>query len=306
MTYGKYFRRLHIQCYQQDRRNTENTCSFIDILLSHEELRLTHFKLELCEQNPFFYSGGRFLSTLRSLFKSPAVSTIRKIDFSKFPVAINDDLLDCITTNVAPNMEYFDIQNKVFASRISAKCFVNFVKNAPKLKYLSVRSTYFTTDVINVFIDYKMHDLKLVKLLFTRAEKFFKNISGGDWRKLSEQLPNMRIALKFDHTYPLHCTYNILLPEVPVSVLKLCLHAICYQHVNLAASMYKKTLEKLVVVSTPSDDLDYAVLRLVQECDKVKDLHVKCRMDKKVVSQIHGIKSLRNYTLPFLSDMTSA
>lgn len=74
----------------------------------------------------------------------------------------------------------------------------------------------------------------------------------------------------------------------------------------MASSMYKKTLEKLVVKSYPSTDLDDAVLRLVKECDSVKDVHVHCRMNENVVKQIHGEKRLRRYTLPYVDDCTIA
>jgi len=307
LTYGHYFKRLHVKVYQEDHGNNENACAFLDLLITHTDtLKLEYFKVDLCEQNPFFWTGGRYLATLRNLFQSPVTSHLRAIDFSKFPVAFNDDLLKVISRNIAPKIQHFNIQNKIFASRISPVCLVNFIKEAHQLKTLSIRSSYFTSDVLNVIADYRMSNLKLVSLLFTRADKFFKHISSADWLKVSSLVPAMRIELKFDHTYPMHCIMgNIMLPEVPVSILKLCLHSICYEHVNLAACIYKKTLEKLVVISIPSSDLDKAVLRIVRECDKVQDLHVRCRMDEKVVSQIHNFKQLRKYTLPFKEERTS-
>jgi len=298
LRYGKYFERLNIKCFQQSENNAENTCAFLDILSSHEQLRLSHFKLDLCEQNPFFYDGGRFLTTLEGFFNSPAVQRIRSIDFSKLPIAFTDDLLEIITRNVAPNIECFNIQNKVLCSRLSAGSLIKFIENAHNLRHLSIRSTYFTTNVLKMITEKKMTNLKLISLLFTRADKYLRLISGEDWRNMSEVLPQLRVSMKFDHTFPMHCTYQAMVPEAPISILKLCLHAICHQHVNMATSMYKKTLEKLVVKSTPSTDLDDAVLRLVKECDGVKDVHVHCKMDEKVVRQIHGEKRLRRYTLP--------
>jgi len=305
LRYGMYFERLQIKCYQQSEGNAENACAFLDILCNHESLRLSSFKLELCETNPFFYDGGRFLGTLESLFNSPAIRRLRSLDFSKLPIAFTDELLEIITRNVAPNIECFNIQNKVLCSRLSPKSLVNFIQQAHKLKHLSIRSTYFTTDVLNVITENKLTNLKLISLLFTRADKFLKIISGNDWLKMSEVLPQLRVSMKFDHTFPMHCTYQVMLPEIPMSILKLCLHAICHQHVNMATAMYKKTLEKLVVKTTPSTALDDAVLRLVTECQSVKDVHVHCRMDQKVVKQIHGAKRLRRYTLPYIDDCTT-
>jgi len=303
--YGKYFERLHIKCYQQKKQNSENTCSFIGILSSQQELRLSYFKLEMCETNPFFYNGDGFLNSLEGFFNSSAIRQIQTIDFSKLPIAFSDNLLKVITQNIAPTIKCFNIQNKVLCSRLSSGSLSNFLKSAEKLKHLSIRSTYFTTDVLNVITEYKKDNLKLISLLFTRADKFLKIIKGAEWLKMSEVLPELRVSMKFDHTFPMHCTYQVMIPEVPISILKLCLHAICHQHINMATSMYKKTLEKIVVKSTPSTDLDDAVLRMVKECKSVKDVHVHCRMDEKIVQQIHGEKRLRRYTLPYITQTVS-
>lgn len=298
--YGEHIRHLQIKCYQQTTENCHNACQFIELLLGRKQLRIETFSLEFCEQNPLFYSGDVFVDVLKRFFlQTSFVKPIRKIDLSKFPVAFDNDLLNTITQNHAPGVESLNIQNKILVCRVSQKCLFNFVSKATNLKYLYIKSSCFESETLKLFAEPQRNRLKYLSLLFTRADKFFKCLSGSDWRVVREMLPDLRIELHFDHTYPLNSTFNIMLPEVPVSSLKLCLQATVNEHINLASSIYKQTLRTLVVTSTPSQDLDDAVLRAAKECKDLENIHVWCRMSRTIVNEILQIKPLRHYTLAY-------
>ena len=304
--YGEHIRHLHIKCYQQNAENCENACEFIEMLLGKKILRIEQFTLEFCEQNPLFYSGQPFLDVLKRFFLQTSYEKpIRKIDLSKFPVAFDNDLLNAITQNHSSGIEFLDIQNKIFACRVTQTCLYNFVRKSTNLKYLYVKPSCFQSDTLKLFADPSRgsHELKYLSLLFTRADKFFKYLTGRDWGLVREMLPHLRIELHFDHTYPLESTFHVMLPEIPVSSLKLCLQATVNDHINLASSIYKRTLQTLVVTSTPSQDLDDAVLRAVKECKDLENIHVWCRMSRTIVKEILQIKPLlRQYTLAYKDD----
>lgn len=303
--YGQHFQNLHIKCYQRTKENQENTCNFLDMLLHHDKLSITNFKIEFCEENPLFYSGRAFLNVLKRFFSHPFYNknmknnnnnSIKIIDLSQFPVAFDDDLLNTITLNHACSIETLDIQNKILAGRISAKSVANFVSKATQLN--SLRIPYSCFGGIDALKEIpESTSLKFLSLTFKRADKFFRYLNGDDWNRIRNAIPDLRIELHFDPTYPLQSTFRIMLPEVPVSSLKLYIQATVNEHINLASMMYKETLRMLEVMAQPNAELDDAVLRVVKECERLESIHVKCGMSKNTVNEILKLKNFQNYTL---------
>lgn len=303
--YGQYFQNLHIKCYQRTKKNQENACNFLDMLLhQNRSLTITNFKIEFCEENPLFYSGNSFLTVLKRFFSYPFYNknnkndnnAIKTIDLSQFPVAFDDDLLDTITQNHACSIETLDIQNKILAARISAEAVANFVSKATQLNSLRIPYSCFGgIDALKKVPE--STSLKFLSLTFKRADKFFRYLNGDDWNRIRNAIPDLRIELHFDPTYPLQSTFRIMLPEVPVSSLKLYIQATVNEHINLASMMYKETLCMLEVTSQPNAELDDAVLRVVKECERLESIHVKCGMSKSTVNEILKLKNFQNYTL---------
>ena len=217
-------------------------------------------------------------------------SSIKKIDLSQFPVVINDDLLKVITQNHGHAIESLNLNNQTLVCGLSPQTLLDFIKEARNLRYLYIQSISFSNDALKILAEEKRSELKFLSLNFKRADKFFKAITSESWQQARRELPNLRIELHFDHTYPLDSTSKIMVPNVPVSILKLCLQATVPSHVNLAASLYKNTLETLVVTSVPDPDLDDALLRLVRECSSLKDIYVWGKMTQNVVDAIRDLK----------------
>lgn len=294
--YGKYFKNLHIKCHQSAKNNRTNTCAFLEALVGQPTLRLENFTLEFCEENPLFYSGHLLLGTLKNFFLHPSFKQpLKQIDLSKFPVAFDDDLLNIITQNHADSLEQLNIQNKILMGRISAKCIAKFVSKASNLNTLHIPYSCFEGEALKQISE--TTKLKFLSLTFKRADKFFKCLSGDDWNSIRQAIPDLRIELHFDPTYPLQSTFRIMLPEVPVSSLKLYFQATVNEHINLASMIYKQTLRVLEVTSSPNAELDDAVLRVVKECESLESIHVRCKLSRNTVSEILKLKTLKHYTL---------
>ena len=303
--YGKYFQKLQIKCHQKTKENRDNACKFLEALLEHNSLAISNFKIEFCEENPLFYSGHLFLTVLKRFFSHPHYTntnnnsnkhTIKTIDLSQFPVAFDDDLLNTIAENHGCSIEKLNIQNKILAGRISAKCVSNFVSKASHLNCLHIPYSCFGG--IEALKEIPENtSLKFLSLTFKRADKFFRYLNGDDWNRIRNAIPDLRIELHFDPTYPLQSTFRVMLPEVPVSSLKLYIQATVNEHINLASMLYKETLRVLEVTSQPNAELDNAVLRVVKECESLESIHVKCGMSRTTVNEILKLKNFRNYTL---------
>ena len=298
--FGRHIQRLHLACYQKEKENCENTCQFIALLQRTEELYISQFILEFCEQNPLFYSGDLILNSLQGFFNYNGLKNLKHIDLSKFSIAFDDSLLEIITIRHGLRLETLNIQNKTLICGISKASLVNFVNVAKNLKSLLVQSSCFSSDILKLVLPgTERQQLQNLSLLFTRADKFFKSISSDDWEKVSNLLPNLKVELIFDHTYPVQNTFKIMLPEVPVSCLKLCLQATVTEHVLLAADIYRDCLEILVITSTPSKELDEALVKLAEGCCNLKELHVWCRLSEDTVKKILSTRGLKKWTLAY-------
>ena len=219
---------------------------------------------------------------------------------SNFSIAFDDSLLEIITIRHGLQLETLNIQNKTLICGISKASLANFVSVAKNLKNLLVQSSCFSSDILKLVLPgTERQKLQNLSLLFTRADKFFKSISSDDWEKVSNFLPNLKVELIFDHTYPVRNPFKIMLPEVPVSCLKLCLQATVTEHVLLAADIYRDCLEILVITSTPSKELDEALVKLAEECCNLKELHVWCRLSEDTVKKILSTRGLKKWTLTY-------
>jgi len=293
--HGKYIRKLHLKCHQQSEKNCQNACSFLESLIQHnKDLRIQSFKIEFCEENPLFYSGALLLGTLKRFFLHPAfVKSIEKIDLSQFPVAIDNDLLNAISENHCNGIKYLNIQNEIFATRISHECVTKFISKASSLESLHIPYSCFES---RAFMHVsKNTKLQFISLILKRSDKFF--IGAEDWNFIRDTLPDLRIELNFDSTCPLQSTYKVMLPEVPVVSLKLYINTTLNDHINIASSIYKRTLRVLEVTSSPAKELDDAVLNAVRECKRLESIHVWSYMSRDTVDKILKTKRFSNYTL---------
>ena len=300
--FGHHIRKLTIICYQGHEINRQNACNVINQLASVSERRLEDFILKFAEENPLFYSGKEFICVLKNLFGPPKANCtfleyFRKIDLSKLPVAFGDDLLDILVSNHAQTLKYLDIQNASLTCNISPYCLHQLVVSCTSLRTLCVHSFSFTAGILLKFTEANRKPLHRLSLLCRREEKYSRDISSENWVQVKESLPNLRVTLKFDHTCPIFRVNEILKPEIPVSVLKLRLQATVTEQIRLAASYYSGTLEVLDVTSTPSAELDNVLVSLVALCEKLKELHVWCRMSRATIERILSIRRLKKYTM---------
>lgn len=307
MLFGSSIQSLCIKCHQQSVKNRESTCKFIEALAARENLRLSEFTMVFCGQNPLFFSGSLLVDSLKGLFTSKptkklsnTVNCLKVINLSEVLITFDDTLLNIIADNYGENLECLNIQNNTLTCGISQECMIDFIIKAKHLKHLFIHSCSFSSAAAEELVKENRRPIEFLSLLYTRMDKFTKNITCAAWEKVNDHLPALRVELYFDHTYPLDMTFKIMLPQVPVSKLKLCLLATVTEQILLGASYYKETLEELEISSTPSTDLDHALLYAAKECSKLREIHVWCPVGKETVEQILDICSnLERHTLVY-------
>lgn len=287
--YSCYVSRLTITLNQQVRDNCENAIKALNCFTDLSSIRLTHLQLSFKGQNRLFYSGQEFISALSSLLKKVGKSEdkcmLRHLNFSELQVDFDDTFIDCVSSN-CKSLVYLNILNKMLICNVSPVCMKNMVKHCQNLQVLHIYHTSLSNDVLDALSQPDRTPLKRLGIVCRREEKYGEDLTSDAWSRLVSTNCGLKVELGFDHTCPLHRVAQIMKPEIPVLELHLATFTRIYPEINSASSFYEDSLEKLVVQTRPSKDLDDALLSLARRCHKLQSLLVYCIVDKAVIEQI--------------------
>ncbi|CAL1532318.1 unnamed protein product [Lymnaea stagnalis] len=289
--FSHFITNLTITLNQGDEQNRKNAVSVIEQLTELDDLRLTHLTIQFKGDNPLFYAGLEFLTALNKLFTKMGdvgkngASSLKYLNLSGLQANFDNEFINTISEN-CPNLEYLNILNKVLVCCVSPDCMTTLIQRCRKLKILHIYHTSLSDEVIKKFTESNRAPLQRLGIVCRRHEKYGEDISSEAWSELLSTNPDLKVDLGFDHTTPLHRVAQIIKPEIPVVELHLQTFTMIYEEVNLAASFYEDTLEKLIVQTRPSKELNEALLNVAQKCKKLQTLYVYCLLEKTVVDKI--------------------
>ncbi|CAH1779125.1 unnamed protein product [Owenia fusiformis] len=295
--YGRHIQSVYIELDQSVDELREAGVKVITDLARLSPRRLQYLTLKFTGENPLFYAGKEYTDALHVLF-SPYSSNVDddiqyrgliSVDISKLYVALDDKLINILST-YNKDIERVNIQNRNLICRVSPTCLLRLVTRCRKLKELCVYNSSMSEDVLLALTESDRSPLQHLSIIYRREEKYLKHISDDSWIDLVKVLPGLRVTLGFDHTIELANIKHKLNPHIPVSVLRLDTFTRIYDEINIAASYYGNTLEKLVVQTTESDELNSAVLNLVENCPNLKSLHVFCVLEKSIIDRIFELR----------------
>ncbi|XP_065058959.1 F-box/LRR-repeat protein 8-like [Rhopilema esculentum] len=290
-----------------DQTQTESTATGLQILQNLTALgsrRLRRIALAFTKENPLFYSAKTFVDVLYDLFIVPESGSdhwekFAGVDLSKFPVCLDDKLINVLVENHYTHLSDIRLQNYSLVCNITKDCVHNLVKKCRNLEYFSIHMSAFDGETLKIFSTPRRRSIKVLSLFCQREDKYTSDIDSDDWASLCKTCPELRVKFYFDHTCPIFRVKEILKPIIPVSILKLRLLATVTDLIYLAANSYTETLEIFDVTTTSSRELDTAILFLATNCWKLRELHVWCRLAKSVVDQILSLCEFEKYTLAF-------
>ena len=304
--HGKHLQCVRIYVDQGQPENRENACSVIRQLAEMEKRRLHTLRLTFFGENPIFYAGKEFITTLSSfLSASEQHEPLRHLDLSGLNVTFEESLINLVTENHT-QIETLNIMNNVLVCKISPNCLFKLVRNCRKLKSLAVHHCSLNEETLLSFVEENREPLTKLSFKCRRVEKYGKPFEATTWQKVTKKLPDLRVTLIFDHTCPLHKIPEIMTPDVPVSVLRLETFTYIYDEVRLAARYYPKTLKKMVLntpLSRNAPELNKALVELAKQCKLLSTLHVFCVLEENTVEEILQLhpemKEKETYTLRF-------
>ncbi|XP_033626700.1 F-box/LRR-repeat protein 8-like [Asterias rubens] len=300
--HGRQLRVAKILCNQKQLANQQNACAVLSGLAKCEERRLEEVTVQFTSENPLFFQGFEFLSSLAELFGPPdpkikLVSTLTKVDLSGLFVTYQPVLLQLLADN-NPNLKELNIQNTSLTCLIEPECMLTVVTKCPMISSLSIHYRSTSEPLFLELCDPKRKPLNFLSLACTREEKYHNAITGESWKMLIDRHKRLRVCIKFDHTIERHRILSILQPEIPLVELQMKTMTELYDEVSMVGRYYYKTLEYLSIVTKGTDELKRALLDLVEHSDRLHTLHCYCALDEDSIRRIRTLRPhLRKYTL---------
>ncbi|XP_059171106.1 F-box/LRR-repeat protein 8-like [Physella acuta] len=287
--YSHFITKLTIALNQKEIENRKHAISAVELIAGLDEIRLTHLTIQFKGENPYFYGGSEFIEALLHLLcmvgKQKGKYTLKYLNFSDLQVNFDNSFLSGIANN-CPNLEYLNILNKSLVCNVSPEGVAYLVHQCRKLQVLHLYHTSLTDDVLKKLSEPGRGALQRLGVVCRRDEKYGEDISADAWSELVHTNPDLKVELGFDHTCPLHRVSEILKAEIPVEELHLSTFTRIYDEINIAVAYYANTLQKLVVHTRPSQELNDALLNVAQKCWKLHTLYVYCVVDKSVIERI--------------------
>ncbi|XP_046544126.1 F-box/LRR-repeat protein 8-like [Haliotis rubra] len=286
--YAQHIRTLRILLDQSEVENRRNACEALKILCHTEGRKLTSLRINFTGTNPLFYAGQEFIDVLKTLFGCRMESQkvqFRHVDLSGLSVAYDDSVFDILSLNT-PQLETLNVLNGNLVCKVSPECVEKIVQRCRCLTELRLFHCSLSDGVLYALAEADRKPLKHLSVLCRREQKYAQDLSSEAWSDLIKKSPQLRVVLGFDHTCPLRMVAGILKPEIPVVDLRLETFTYIYDEVNLAAVLYNKTLEKVVLQTRNSSDLGDALIKLCSRCERLTSLLVYCVLEKRVVDAI--------------------
>ena len=289
--FGKFMKNVTIGVNQNIKSNRQNACALLEYFSKLDKRRLTSLEIIFTGENPLFYSGQEFLDTLSVLLNSPpdTVSqpwpSLQRVNLSGLSIPYDDHVIDILSLN-NKGLRFIDIQNKVLVCKVTPPCILRLVQRCQNLRDLRLFHCSMSDDILEALADDKRTCLEHLSIVSRREEKYGGDLTSEAWQKLANKCPDLRVTLGFDHTCPFNLIPVIMKPEIPVKTLKLETFAMCHEEVNLAASYYSNTLEKLVLQTRNSLELEQALLSIARRCSLLRALLVYCVVSRETIEEI--------------------
>ncbi|XP_074646425.1 F-box/LRR-repeat protein 8-like [Tubulanus polymorphus] len=270
--------------------NRQNAVDLIMKLASTEKRRLKAITIIFRGDNPLFYAGKEFCMALSQLFQPMnngllPVEQLKHVDFSGLTVAYDDSVMDVLAKN-HPNIEFLNLQNRNLLTLVSPTCMCGLVIKCRKLKDLRIFYGSLSEAILDALGEDDRTPLEFLSLSCRRTEKYGTEIPSESWKKVTKQLPKLRIGLVFDATVPVHKMWEIMKTELPLSFVRFDTFTDLIQEINFVAENYHRYLEKISINTTSSSILDKALIKLAACCERLTVLYVFCVVSQETIDQI--------------------
>uniref|UniRef100_A0ABM5EU92 F-box/LRR-repeat protein 8-like isoform X1 n=2 Tax=Pogona vitticeps TaxID=103695 RepID=A0ABM5EU92_9SAUR len=283
--------------FDQSEESTRKNVTCILEMLARESHRLQALSIECRGENPYFYSGQDILQSIQKVCQSEKKADLLHIDFRKMPFTLDDGMVRLMASS-SPNLHTLFINNRTLVCNVTPEMMVEVLRACPRLSTLGVYYASLSEEVFRELLKPNRTPFKCLDIFCERLDKYIPVIPEELWAAVSEKHPQLRVELEFDHTVPAWKIPRILKPKIPVTTLQLNTYTYMVNQIRFVTSSYSKTLERLVLHTTSSEDLNSSLIDLAEACVGLKEIHCYCVVGQTVIDAfLAHCKGLKRYTL---------
>ncbi|BFZ13267.1 hypothetical protein BsWGS_16306 [Bradybaena similaris] len=300
--YGHFIRRLTIFIQY-------NAIEVLKHLSRIENVRLSYLSIDCKGVNVFcgYYSLFFVKRLFTKIGEKKEKSTLKHLSLTSCSGEFIDNLIVKISAT-CPNLEYFTFLRDGCMSKIFLNRMVILALKCRKIQTLHLYYTSLSDGVLKALSEAGRKPLQRLKIVCSLHYNF--DLSSAAWSCLLAANPDLKVSLIFEYGCSPHCISKIMKPEIPVHELYLTANRFdpaTYLQINMAVAYYEQMIEKLVVLSRPSRELQQSLLYAAGRCKKLKALYVDCVLDKDVIDQILElcplVRDTKDYILKWSKDV---
>ncbi|XP_007239615.3 F-box/LRR-repeat protein 8 [Astyanax mexicanus] len=244
---------------------------------------------------PLFYAGQDLLQGL--LDALTAASSLTELDLRGVPFTLSDAFVKGVVT-LCPALRSLFINNGSLVCGVGGETVRDVLRLCPGLTALGVFQASLSQDVLQDLLLPRRPALKQLELRCERSLKYTTPLPDHTWAQVSRMHPALAVDLELDHTLPELHVPSVLQPSIPVRHLRLLTWTWLLDEVRLVGRSYANTLEALEVQTTPSAELNEALVELATRCTRLREVHCYCVVSPEVVAAFRKhCTDLRRYTL---------
>ncbi|XP_053126430.1 F-box/LRR-repeat protein 8-like [Hemicordylus capensis] len=263
--------------------------------LSCQSHKVRGLSIECGGSGPYFFSGQDILESFRTLCENTSELDLQYIDFRQMPFTLDNRLIRLIASS-SPNLHTLLINNHPTGIIIlEPETVIEVLRVCPKLSALGVYNGLLCENLFRELVTPSRGPLRFLDVF---CEGLHNYIHEELWSSLTERHPQVRVGLEFGPTFPSWNIPLILMPNIPVIALQFSSSTNILRLIWFVTASYGRTLEKLVLRPTPSEDLNLSLIELAERCVHLKEIHCSCAVSQAVIDAfLLNCPGLIRYTL---------
>ncbi|KAL7854355.1 hypothetical protein SRHO_G00165450 [Serrasalmus rhombeus] len=244
---------------------------------------------------PLFYAGQDLLQGLVDVLTDG--SSLMELDLRGVPFTLSDAFVKGVAA-LCPALRRLFINNNSLVCGVVAETVREVLKLCPALNTIGLFQASLSQHVFQDLLSPQQSALKRLELRCERSLKYATPIRDQMWAEVRRRHPALVVDLELDHTLPELHVPAVLQPSIPVRQLRLLTWTWLLDEVRLVGQSYANTLEALEVQTTPSPELNDALVTLATQCTRLQEVHCYCVVSTEVITAFRThCPDLRRYTL---------
>ncbi|KAJ7310515.1 hypothetical protein JRQ81_007437, partial [Phrynocephalus forsythii] len=240
--------------------NWRLACNILD-LMAWSSCKLQAFHVVCNVKIPFFHSGQDVLQSFRSLLQGMDKAALQHIYVWQMPFVLDNDTV-AMMGSCAHNLCTLLINNNALGWLVlRQETIVKVLRTCPRLSTLGISYMSLSRELFKELLKPTHEPFKLLDLYYNGLDS---NLPEELWTALRARHLGFRVELEFAVTVTTRKMSQILKPYLPIVALRFNGFTHMADHVRLVASLYSQNLERLVLHTAPSNNLNASLIQLAR------------------------------------------